>query len=415
MPAVMQWKGRRFAFIAACLIIIAGWVFSYTATSIEFLLISESLHGLGTNSILAVSLISMSEMITPKYRNISMLSFSIIQALGMALVGIMATYLHWKTISVIMCTPMIMALITACTWPESPSWLAYKGKFDKCEEAFTWLRGTDDLSKMELNELINARKVNLSIEKSSMNTISVNALFRKILRKDFYLPSIHMFVVLNLMYWSGVMVVLIYSTQLIEKATQNKSAARFGGIAMNCMLFTFYTITGVLIRRFNNKPVLVISAFATSICLLSACIVTYLQSIGTLPKDSLLCLYCLLAYIVCSSLGMNSIVFTIAAELMPVKHRGMGGALFVIYTCILHTSSLKLSPYMFLYIDLWGTFLVYAINAMFCSLFIWKYVPETKGKTLQEIEDFYVYGNFVRTHRTLVQCEAQTIYNKLNP
>ncbi|KOB74225.1 Sugar transporter, partial [Operophtera brumata] len=390
MPTVMQWKGRRFAFIAACLIIIAGWVFSYTATSVAFLLISESLHGLGANSILAVSLLSMSEMITPKYRNISMLSFSIIQALGMGLVGIMATCLHWKTISLIMCTPMIMALITACTWPESPSWLAYKGKFDKCEKAFTWLRGTDDLSKKELNELINAQKDILSTDKC--NAISFKVLFRKVLRKDFYLPSIHMFVVLNLMYWSGVMVVLIYSSQLIEKATQNKSAARFGGIAMNSMLFTFFTITGVLVRRFDNKPVLLISAFSTSICLLSACIVTYLQSIGTLPKDSLLFLYCLIAYIVCSSLGMNSIVFTIAAELMPVKHRGIGGALFVIYTCLLHTSSLKLSPYMFLYIDLWGTFLVYTINAMLCGLFIWKYVPETKGRTLQEIEDFYVYG-----------------------
>lgn len=322
---------------------------------------------------------------TPKYRNISMLSFSIVQALGMCLVGIMAGYVHWKTISIIMCIPIVLALATACMWPESPAWLAYKGKLQKCQEAFTWLRGTDDKSTKELEELINSQMT------KKRHDISFEAVWAKILSRDFYLPSLHMFVLLNLMYWSGFMVILIYSSQLIEKVTQSTFAAKYGSIAINCMFFTCLTITGVLIRNFEHKTVLLTSTFFTTVGLISACIVTFLQSNEILPRDSLICLYVLLAYIVCCSLGMNSIVFTISAELMPVKHRGLGGALFVIYTCVLHTSSLKLSPYMFEYIDLWGTFLVYTFNAIICGFVIWRFVPETKGRTLQEIEDFYVY------------------------
>ncbi|KAJ0171773.1 hypothetical protein K1T71_012536 [Dendrolimus kikuchii] len=52
MPTLMQWKGRKIAFLTSCFLIIAGWVLVYAASSVTTILISESLHGLGSNSIL---------------------------------------------------------------------------------------------------------------------------------------------------------------------------------------------------------------------------------------------------------------------------------------------------------------------------------------------------------------------------
>ncbi|KOB67408.1 Sugar transporter [Operophtera brumata] len=393
MPTVMQWRGRKFAFISACLLIITGWVLAFTAGSAAAILISETFQGLGTNSLLAVSMLSLSEMVAPKYRNVSMQMFGTVQSLGMALVGIMVRYVHWKTISLIMLMPIIVALITACMWPESPSWLAHKGEFDRCEKAFIWLRGTDDVSKKELTELIRAQKENLISEKGVKKS-TIKQFWTQVTRRDFYLPGLHMFLLLNMMYWSGSAVVLIYSIDMMKKATNNEDAAFLGGIAINLILFVGVATSSVLVKFFNNKTVLLSSTFAATICLFCNFLVTLLQSLEVLPKDSLLCLYFLIAFMVPNCLGLNSLVFIIAAELMPVKHRNVGGALYVIYNCTLLATSLKISPYLFLYIDLWGTFMIYAINATISGLLVWKYVPETKDKTLQEIEDYYTYGKF---------------------
>ncbi|KOB72935.1 Sugar transporter [Operophtera brumata] len=390
MPAIMQWKGRKFAFISACLVSIIGWVLAYAANNSLTVLISESFHGLGNNSLLAVSLLSISEMVSPKFRSVSMVSFHVVQSFGMALVAILGRYLHWKTVSWIMCLPVLVALLMGLMWPESPSWLAYKGRFEKCEQAFVWLRGTDEFSKKELHELISSQKENMKLDKNHTSGFKLQTL----LRRDFYLPSLHMFVLLCLTYWSGVLVILIYSVEMIQRATRNENAAFFGSILMNSIMFVCVGTSAVLIKRFSNKSVLLLSIICTVVSLLCFSVVNYIQSIEMISKDSLVCLYLLAAYMIASSLGVLPIVFTVAAELMPVKHRGLGGALYVIFTCILHATSLKAAPYLFLYINLWGTLLLYAVNTTICGLIIWKFIPETKGRTLQEIEDYYVHGNF---------------------
>lgn len=319
-----------------------------------------------------------------------MVSFHVVQTFGMALVAILGRYLHWKTVSWIMCVPVLMAFLMGFMWPESPSWLAYKGKFEKCEQAFVWLRGTDEFSKRELRELISSQKENLKIDRGHISEYKLQTL----LRRDFYLPSLHMFVLLCLTYWSGSLVILIYSAEMVQIATRNENAAFFGSILMNCIMFVCVGTSAVLIRRFPNKSILLFSIICTTTILLCFSLVNYLQSIDIISKDSLVCLYLLAAYMIATSLGVLSIVYTVAAELMPVKHRGLGGALYVIFTCILHATSLKSAPYLFLYINLWGTLLLYAVNATICGLIIWKFVPETKGRTLQELEDYYVHGSF---------------------
>lgn len=305
--------------------------------------------------------------------------------------GTVSKFFHWKTISLIMSVPVVMALLIACLWPESPSWLAYKGKFAECEQAFSLLRGKSDDVRKELEDIISSHKEHL---KDDAKTMTAKRIWNTVTKRDFYIPCLFTFLLLNLMYWSGTLVLLIYSSEIVKRVTENENASSFAGMIVNCILFAGIATTTALIRIFNNKSVLMLSTVGTSICLLICCIVSYLQSVGTLPKDSMITFYCIIAYMIENSLGINSITFTIAAELMPVKHRGVGGAVFIILVCLLHTSSLKLSPYLFIYVDMWGTYLIYTISTVTCGILIWIYVPETKGRTLQEIEDYYIDLSF---------------------
>lgn len=390
MPIIMQWRGRKFSFIVACFVSIAGWILAYTAKTTTVILISESFHGLGSNSIYAVTCLSITEMMAPEYRDTFIQLYYIFLLVTMALNGLLTQYLHWKTISIIMCVPMILALLIACTWPESPYWLAYKGEFNKCEKAFRWLRGTDTLWKKELEELINAQRENQSTRK----TANIKNFWNNITSRAFYVPYIHIFVLEFLVHGTGCIIILIYSIELFQKATDNNNVAFFGSFIVSVIQLLGIGFSIVLNRYFMKNTILLGSIFGAVVALLSASCVSYLQSVGALSSESFACLFCLIIYMISASIGIMPVAYPVASSLMPVKHRGVGGVLYVTNTCLFHTLALKLAPYLFFYINLYGTFFLFAMNGVICGLVIWKFIPETKGRTLQEIENYYVHGKF---------------------
>lgn len=314
--------------------------------------------------------------------------YVLVQVLAMAIEGLLTQYLHWKTIALVMMVPMVISFLIALVWPESPHWLAYKGEMEKCETAFLWLRGEGSEAKNELKELIAKQK-----EKNVANKSRKKVYFRTFLNtctsRDFYVPAFHMFVLQYFVHWSGTTTIIIYSMELINRATKNKNATFFSGLIVNSILMCGIILSAAIRNYLRKKTILLSSAISMILCLLGASIILYLQSLGSLADDSLLSMFFILGYILCGSLGVMSLAYAVSTSLMPVRHRGIGGALFVINTCVLHSSSLKLAPYLFLYIDLWGTFLVFAANAIVCSFILWKYIPDTEGMTLQEIEDHY--------------------------
>lgn len=393
LPFLMQWKGRKLSYILACIFLAIGWSIYLFAKNIACILISESFHGLATNSLLPVTYLSISEMIAPKYRAISMQTFGLSLTFGLATGGIMGRFLHYKTISAIMLVPVCVSIFIAFFWPESPPWFACRGQFDKCEKAFIRLRGTDEESIKELKILVSAQRENPNRRKTSM---TLKVFWEEVTSQDFYKPAFHIFVLLTMMYWSGLDFIIIYIIEMVESSAQSTEAAFYASIVVYSIFFVSSIITNITIRKFKNKTVLLSSTCGAILCLICASLVTFLQSVDILSKKSLLCTYFLVTYIASATLGLNAVVFLISAELMPVKHRHIGGASYIIFNCCLYASSLKACSYLVLYIKMYGTFLAFALNGIICSLFVWKYVPETKSRTLQEIEDFYTHGRFIK-------------------
>lgn len=395
----MQWKGRKLAFIVSCVINLVGWIITYFATSVAAILTSECLLGLGASCILVVGLSSIAEMIAPTFRNICMVTYYITETTGIAILGVLGKYVHWRTISLIMCCPLALAiLVVACTWPESPYWLAYKGQYGKCKKAFIYLRGKDEKSKQELSDMILKCQEN-DISKRSRNKTSIVFVLKKVKQRDFYLPSLFMFILLAGMYWSGVLVGMIYIEEIVGRFTNKIKVITNIRLVVNIMYVVGAIGVNIMNKFLHTKTVILINSVSISTSSLLTSIVTYLHSISVLSKQSILPICCLYIFATVVTFGINS--FTVAATLMPVKHKGLGGALFVIFTDLLHASSLKLSPYLLVYGGVWALYLTFGLNAIVCGVIIWKFVPETKGRTLQEIEEYYENLGFKSTRPIL--------------
>ncbi|XP_022837452.1 facilitated trehalose transporter Tret1-like [Spodoptera litura] len=381
LPLIMQHRGRRFAFILSCLFIITGWIVTYLSQSIATLIIGECFHGLGTNSLVTTTFLSITEMVSPVYRNTCLLLYGAVQAFGISSAGILGRYLHWKTIGIIMSCPVFIALLIGFAWPESPSWLAYRRRFGECEQCFVKLRGTDEEAKKELKALLNTKTEDVT--RPGLQTLK-----KSVVSRDFYVPAFHTCILLNVLYWCGGMPVIIYGTDMITKisGTMNAKAKLFMDIAF----FIGYMIASILVRYFSSKKVMLFSLSGTTICMAGATIFSFFSA--SLKID--FALYCLMAFQVFLSLGSSCIGFSLSSEIMPVKYRGIGGSLYVVLICILHSSCLKAYPYLCLFLNIWGVFLIYAIYGVFSIVFIWKCIPDTKNRTLKEIEDYYASGRF---------------------
>lgn len=408
MPSVMQHKGRKFTFIGSSLLLTIGWFLAFIAMDIYTVIVSSIFLGLSSNCAAIINLVTVSEMLSPSYRSICLTLLSVHQTLGMVLVTLLGVCLSWRTVGLILAGISIIASLLPILWPESPSWLAYKGKFEECEQAFIWLRGTDEVDMRELQALIAAQKV----PKSNQNRSTFQRICQLIKRKDFYLPSIFMFLVLLNFYSGGGVSIYMYSKTIIEISTGDSKIAVLGYIIAVCTLLLGCCISLVMIKFFDTKTVLTRSAFACQVFLLICCLITYLKSVGIVPKDSLLFLYFLLAFKITCNSGFNSLSFALAMELMPVKHRGIGGALFNIFTSLLYVATVKPFPYVITNFGIIYTFLIFVFTSLICTILIVIYVPETKNRTLQEIEDYYNNGHFVERNLNDAEVELPIIRDK---
>ncbi|CAH2227285.1 jg22348 [Pararge aegeria aegeria] len=356
IPYLMQCWGRRFGFRCSCLSVLIGWIILCFANSSLTIIMAEIFQGAGIKSLLVVCMVTISEMVEPKIRNQSIVSYGIIQTFIVLFVPTAGNFLHWKTISLILCFPLALAIIFSFIWPESPAWLAYKGRFEESKKSFIWLRGKNKESLAEMNALFIAQRefLNSEMTKESpkRSRLLLRAAWQKISRRDFYLPIFHMFVLLSCYYWSGNLLIVVYHP-LLERVIENSE-----------------------------------SAFIAMISIVVAFIIG--NVVGIVATDSSLCLYPLLGFTVCSSTAFYMVPFGVSTEIIPLRHRGVAGSVYIILMSISYTISLKIAPYLIDHLGTYGIFLLYAFILSLCLTWIWKYVPETKNKTLQTIEETFV-------------------------
>ncbi|XP_062532659.1 uncharacterized protein LOC101735964 isoform X2 [Bombyx mori] len=404
--------GRRPALLISSILIVIGWITFSLASSFPALLMAKISQGMSIGLGTTMGGILIAEYSSPKYRG------SFIATIPAAiLVGILAShslglFYNWFQIAIILLFCSLPGLIIAVFTPESPTFLATKGRYDECRKVFRWLRGSEDDD--ELEKMIEADMIVKEAKKSCRNNVSKlikqNLMYfiTSFKKREFYIP---VFIVIHLnaiKEFSGAIVHDSYPMD-IYTALYGTDIYMFKVIAsldLQKIFATFLTI--YLTSGIRRRPLYLTLVGLNILSLLCEAGYIYARRHNLLPFDHIAIVICLQHFhMFTSGVGATSLTAIISNELYPMQNRGLCGMICSAILSIYMFVNIKSAPYLFSLIGVDGTFCVYAVLLLYSLVVSYYMVPETKDKTLQEIEDKLRGYSIARRGETLKLKDAE--------
>ncbi|KAJ4772700.1 Major facilitator superfamily protein [Rhynchospora pubera] len=367
--------GRRFAMSIADVFCIVGWLSIVFSKNYWYLDVGRFLVGCGIGLFSYMVPVYISE-ITPKdVRG----SFATVNQLmiccGASLAYLLGTFLSWRALAILGVAPCLFQLLGLLFIPESPRWLSKLGRYQEFEVALQKLRG-DAVDIFEEAEEIKEFTKKLVHQKEA----SLIDLFQKE-----YIHAVTVGVgLMVLQQFGGVNAICFYASEIFVSA--GFSSGNSGMIAIVIVKVPMTTLGVLLMEKAGRRPLLLVSAAGT-------CLGCFLVGLSFLSQDFqwakdlniILALTGILVYTGSYSLGMGGIPWVIMSEIFPINMKGSAGSLVTFVSWL----GSWIVSYTFNFLMLWssvGTFFLFASICGFTVLFVARLVPETKGRTLEEIQ-----------------------------
>jgi MFS transporter, SP family, arabinose:H+ symporter len=273
----------------------------------------------------------------------------------------------WRGMMGLGVLPALLFLFGLLLVPESPRWLIQKGRNEE--------------GKMILN------KINEPAEaKRDYASISGNLREEKVSYKELFAPQWRRALIIGLLLplfsqFSGINAIIYYGPSILNNAGISLSNSLLSQVIFGAanMLFTLIAVWKV--DSAGRRPLYLagtagatISLFLTGLCF------------ATGATTSAWLLVCVLAFLACFAFSIGPLKFVIAAEIFPNKIRGRAMALSIMVMWIADTIVGQLTPILLKGIGTAATFWVFAVFCVIAFFTVYKLLPETKGKSLEEIE-----------------------------
>lgn len=270
--------------------------------------------------------------------------------------------------------PCIVLLVGLWFVPESPRWLAKIGHEKEFQVALQRLRGKyADIS----DETAEIKEYILTLQ--SLPKSRVLDLFQ-----SKYVRSVIIGVGLMVFQqFGGINGIGFYASQTFEEAG---ISSKIGTIAYACVQVPITVVGAMLIDKSGRRPLIMVSATGTFLGCFLAGTSFFLKEYGLLLHwVPTIAVSGVLIYIAFFSIGMGAVPWVIMSEIFPIHVKGAAGSLVVLVNWL---GAWGVS-YTYNFLMRWSsyrTYYMYSGFSLLTILFVAKLVPETKGKTLEEIQ-----------------------------
>ncbi|WCK52332.1 sugar porter family MFS transporter [Aneurinibacillus sp. Ricciae_BoGa-3] len=373
--------GRKKALILAAILFTLGSVFSGLATNFTWFVIARIIGGLGIGISSVQSPLYIAEIAPAKIRGrlVSLNQLAVVTGifavyfldLGIASRGNLVWNVStgWRWMLGFGVLPGVLFFILLLLVPESPRWLQLKGRE---QEAFNILKRIHGESQAQI-EL-------KTIKPSSNNGYGLlKQLFKPGLRHALLIGV----VLAVLQQVTGINAIMYYAPEIFKHtgAGQNSSLVETVWVGIINLIFTIVSLW--LIDKLGRKFLLLAGTAMMTISLL---VIGYAFHAGTAGSWVLIFI---LLYVASFAVSMGPIVWLVIAEIFPNRVRGTASSIASVALWLADYVVSQTFPVLLNSVGVALTFWIFGILSAFAFFFTLKAVPETKGKSLEEIEHMW--------------------------
>ncbi len=368
--------GRRKTILVTAMIFVAGVLLAAFAPAFWTLIVARFVIGLAVGSASMTVPLYIGEVAPPKIRG-ALVSFNQLMITS----GILASYLvdygladskNWRLMFGLAAIPAVILGIGILTQKESPHWLIRRGREEEAREVLSLLRAEDDIDAeiQEVKELARTESKGSSKELLARGVrpalwVGIGlAVFQQV---------------------TGINTVIYYAPTLLKGAGLGSSASLLANV-VNGAVNVLMTIVAIrLLDRTGRRPLLLIGTAGMAVgMIVTAC--AFLSGDELHGATAYVGIAGLLIYTGSFAVGLGPVFWLMIAEIYPLRIRGQAmsvatianwGANFVVTISFL-TLLNAISPK--------GVFFLFAFLTLVALAYFAKRVPETKGRSLEQIE-----------------------------
>ena len=438
--------GRKSVLIVVAILYAVSALFSAYATSYEMLYIARMVGGLAFGAALILAPVYIAEISKAEYRGrlVSIQQLNIVLGFFAAF---FSNYLFnkyntvensffndstiWRWMLGVELLPAILYFFALFGVPKSPRWLYLKNRVESAKENLIKIHGAS-FAKLEI------QSIERSIENdTNKETISFYNLFKKSLR----LVLIIGVIIGVLQQITGINAVYFYATSIFEQTGVGRDAAFSSGVLLSTVSVVFTIIAMYFIDKLGRRPLLLVGTLGIALSLL-LCAYSFNNARYTLTSDNIadfkfvnseklesiseivydsdvkfknavrdaigkealnknssvilqvgttmnanLVLIGILGFVACFAFSLGPVMWVLLSELYPIKYRGLAIGFIAFINSLVSSFVQLVFPIELSYLGSAMTFLIFGSFAIVGFVLLMKYLPETKGKSLEQLEE----------------------------
>ncbi|KAK8769053.1 solute carrier family 2, facilitated glucose transporter member 8-like [Amblyomma americanum] len=370
--------GRKLSIIFSSLGFITGWVLIATASSVIVLCLGRVITGFFTGLVSLAVPVYVSEISRPQVRGTLGTGIQLSVTIGILAVFFFGKYLGWSSLAILCLTVPAGMAVLMIFMSESPRWLLQKGKREDALKALQFLYGAGTDYEAERNQ------IELNLKMSPTEGFHMKELQQPFIYKPILISLFLMFA----QQLSGINAVMFYAVSIFQSAGTTIPPE-------DCMVIigvvqVVATLGATMVMDKGGRRVLLLTS-AALLALSLGVLGGYhyvkstkgdeaVETIGWLP------LVCLSLFIIGFSCGMGPIPWLMMGELLPLRVRGFATGICTSFNWTMAFIVTKTFNDMLDILKPYGTYWFFCAVMIISFFVVVLTLPETKGKTLEEIE-----------------------------
>ncbi|WP_369046120.1 sugar porter family MFS transporter [Sinomonas sp. P10A9] len=390
--------GRRRTIIMLAVLFFAGTVAVVFTPNFEVLVLGRILLGLAVGGASTVVPVFLAELAPFEIRGslagrnelaivIGQLAAFVINAvIGNVFGGVGGV---WRIMFAICALPALALFFGMLRMPESPRWLVEKGRHDEALAVLRTVR-TGDRAAAELADVELVAK-----EERQSHQIGWRAIFSNKNLFRIVLVAIGLGVAQQL---TGINSIMYYGQTVLTESGFSKDGALIANIAPGVIAVVGGIIALKMMDRLDRRKTFIIGLSLTTACHVLIGIASMALPVGN-PARPFVILFLVVAFVGSMQTFLNVAVWVYLSEIFPLHMRGFGIGVAVFALWVVNGFLSLYFPSMVAAMGITGTFFLFAVVGALALVFVITQVPESRGRTLEALEEDVTTGAIYLVHR----------------